>query len=147
MLQTDIFVVDDERVIGETLGIILRQAGYRTKVFADPHAALLRIGEPPRLVLSDQTMPGMTGCAMASLFVQASPTIGVLLFSAELTETDLEWQFIHHQTRRSRQLRKPLHPSLLLHAVQELLASPVSLPLCPLFVSGTNSIPLTCPIG
>ena len=60
MPKMDISVVDDERVIGQTLGMILRNAGYRVEVFEDPHNALLSMHRAPRLLLTDDNMPQLS---------------------------------------------------------------------------------------
>jgi DNA-binding NtrC family response regulator len=123
MAEVDIFVIDDERVIAQTLGIILRQAGYQVEVFHDPHVALQAMGRSPRLVLTDQTMPSLSGCSVASLFAMANPGVAVLVFSGALMECDLEWQILHRQIHSSRLLHKPLHPNHILGAVKDAIGS------------------------
>ena len=149
MAEVDIFVIDDERVIAQTLGIILRQAGYRVEVFHDPHAALQAMYRSPRLILTDHTMPSLSGCSLASLFVMAKPGIAVLVFSGELTECDLEWQILHRQAPASQLLHKPLHPSHILGAVHEAIGAAgwLTTPVPAKPLHGFHSLGRTCPMG
>ena len=60
--QATILVVDDEPVIRESIGDILRLVGYRILSAADGYAALQIIeNEVPDLVISDIMMPRMNG--------------------------------------------------------------------------------------
>ena len=63
MSQPEIFVVDDDRGIRETLGDVLRDEGYRVRLArdGDEALALLRASESPQLILLDLSMPGMSG--------------------------------------------------------------------------------------
>lgn len=63
-----ILVVDDEAILAELYQEILEDAGYRTGVFTSSASALSRYSEDPGyfdLVLSDLTMPEMTGVELA----------------------------------------------------------------------------------
>ena len=63
MEPSDIFVVDDDRGIRETLGDVLRDEGYQVQLARDGGEALslLRQSARPELILLDLSMPGMTG--------------------------------------------------------------------------------------
>lgn len=122
----DIFVVDDERVIGQTLGIILRQAGYDVRVYEDPCAAVSELTAKPRLLISDQQMPGLSGCELASLVTVEAPQTKVLLFSSSLLQSDPEWMALKLLSREARLLAKPLHPTHLVSCVREMIGSPIS---------------------
>jgi CheY-like chemotaxis protein len=58
-----IFVVDDDTDLRETLGELLTEEGYATRLFENGRAALerLRDGVRPRLILLDLMMPVMNG--------------------------------------------------------------------------------------
>jgi len=58
-----IFVVDDDLDLRETLGELLAEEGYATRLFPNGRAALelLHAGVRPRLILLDLTMPEMSG--------------------------------------------------------------------------------------
>jgi len=53
-----IFVVDDEKVISETLAAILRLSGFAATSFTNPFEALNARSGSPDLLLSDVVMPG-----------------------------------------------------------------------------------------
>jgi two-component system, cell cycle sensor histidine kinase and response regulator CckA len=84
--------VDDERDIRETCRLMLEQLGYRVTMCEDPLQALALIQENPArfdLVLSDQTMPTMTGSELLGQILQIRPELPVILctgFSEQLTE-------------------------------------------------------------
>jgi CheY-like chemotaxis protein len=58
-----IFVVDDDLDLRETLGELLAEEGYDTRLLENGRAALelLRAGVRPRLILLDLMMPEMSG--------------------------------------------------------------------------------------
>ncbi len=126
VLPVDIFVVDDEQVIGHTLGLILRQAGYGVNVFESANAAIKSLHAAPRLVISDQVMPGLTGCELAAVLNDAIPATKVLLFSSSLSHTDVEWQAVKAKSSEARLLAKPLYPLRLLSCVREMIGQPAT---------------------
>ncbi|HEY8245359.1 MAG TPA: PAS domain S-box protein, partial [Casimicrobiaceae bacterium] len=63
-----VMVVDDEPAVAGFVGDLLSEWGMSPRVFHDPRAALAALRADPQavdLVLSDQTMPGMTGLDLA----------------------------------------------------------------------------------
>lgn len=58
-----IFVVDDDLDLRETLGELLTEEGYATRLLENGRAALdlLQAGVRPRLILLDLMMPEMSG--------------------------------------------------------------------------------------
>ena len=80
-----IFVVDDEKIIADTLAVILRQSGYDASAFYSAQSALDRLESCcPELVISDVVMPGMNGVDMAVLIRERHPACKVLLFRGRL---------------------------------------------------------------
>lgn len=79
-----ILVVDDEPIIVETLGAILRQAGYEVETFVDPDDALFSMDEKPaNLVLTDMRMPKMNGIELASQIANVYPSCHVIVLSGQ----------------------------------------------------------------
>ena len=114
-LKPLVLVVDDERVIADTLSIILSRNGFDTMTAYDGASALeLAQSSGPDLLLSDVMMgPGMDGAELAVEVVRDSPQCKVLLFSghsatrellAKASEAGYEFTL----------LNKPLHPADLL---------------------------------
>jgi PAS domain S-box-containing protein len=79
-----IFFVDDESALGEVAKKMLLRLGYRPVVFSHPQPALEAILQKPDacdLLISDFTMPAMTGLELARQFRQVRPGLPVLLAS------------------------------------------------------------------
>jgi CheY-like chemotaxis protein len=74
-------VADDERIIADTLVLILNQSGYRAIVVYSGEQALQAAAEsPPHVLISDVVMGGMNGieAALAILRICAVPRDSVL---------------------------------------------------------------------
>src|ERR1700727_2697754 len=85
-----VLVVDDERVIADSLSIILSKNGFSTRTAYDRASALnLAMTDVPDLLISDVMMPGMTGIELAISLSQAIPKCKVLLFSGQAATVDL----------------------------------------------------------
>jgi len=77
-----ILFVDDERMIADIGERILKRLGYEVVSQTSPTAALEVFKAEPRafdLVISDQTMPGLTGDALAGELMRINPEIPVIL--------------------------------------------------------------------
>lgn len=110
-----VYVVDDEKVIADTLAMILKQSGFGAVAFEDPCKALAAAteGPPPDLLISDVVMPGMSGIELAIQFQQSYPRCKVLLFSGQAVTADL-LETARLQGYQFEVLQKPVHPSDLL---------------------------------
>lgn len=122
----DVFVVDEGRVIAHTLGIILRQAGYNVRVFPDAVAAAACLHTRPRLIISDEQMPGPGGCDLARYAATEASETKLLLVSSSLEISDTAWGQVSRYSREAKLLAKPLHPSQLLSSVEEMIGRPAS---------------------
>lgn len=119
-----VLVVDDERVIADTLSVILSRSGFSVMTAYDGETALARAGEvTPDLLLSDVMMgPGMDGIQLAIALVEAFPACKVLLFSGHAATMDL-------MTKARRDghdftlMTKPIHPADLLARITEKFGS------------------------
>ena len=79
-----ILVVDDEPSLVRIASRILERLGYRVTAHTRPAEALADFLERPDdfdLVLSDLTMPRMTGLELASLMLERRPDLPILLTS------------------------------------------------------------------
>ena len=122
-----VLVVDDERVIADTLSVILSRSGFSVQTAYNAEGALeLARMVPPQLLLSDVMMgPGMDGTELAMTMVKLVPGCKVLLFSGHAATRDL--------LERARELghdftllTKPLHPADLLARIKETFAMPAA---------------------
>lgn len=85
-----VLVVDDERIIADTLTIILRRAGYEAAAVYDGSSALsLCESFCPELIITDVVMPGTSGVKMAILAKQRYPACEILLFSGQAATANL----------------------------------------------------------
>jgi PAS domain S-box-containing protein len=90
-----VLVVDDEAAVAQTTVHLLEQAGYRAEACTDPQAALARFRADPdgfALVLTDLTMPRLTGLELAAEIRRVRPDVRLLLgtgFSADLDDQRL----------------------------------------------------------
>jgi CheY-like chemotaxis protein len=110
-----VLVVDDERVIADTLSIILSRSGFAVQTAYDASSALeLARTIPPHLLLSDVMMgPGMDGTQLAMELVKSYPDCKVILFSGHAATQDL-LQKARERGHDFTMLTKPLHPADLL---------------------------------
>ena len=117
-----VLIVDDEKVIADTLSIILTHAGFITMTAYDGETAL-RIANAitPALLISDVVMPGITGVELAIMLTQSIPELKVLLFSGQASTVDL-LEKARHGGHNFTALTKPVHPTDMLKRISESLA-------------------------
>jgi DNA-binding NtrC family response regulator len=117
-----ILIVDDERVIADTLSIILSHAGFLTMTAYDGESALrIAAAITPALLISDVVMPGISGVELAIKVTEAIPSCQVLLFSGQASTVDL-LEKARHDGHFFTALTKPVHPTDLLRRITESLA-------------------------
>jgi len=87
-----ILFVDDEEIVIEMGTNILRRLGYSVTAFTDSTKALSAFRENPAvfdIVITDQTMPSMTGAKLAKEMLQIRPDIPIILctgFSGQIDQ-------------------------------------------------------------
>ena len=117
-----ILIVDDERVIADTLSIILSKSGFNTYTAYDgPSALALALEVAPELLISDVVMPGMSGIDLAISLAGLLPQCKVLLFSGQAATVDL-LEVARRSGHNFITLSKPVHPTDLLKRISECLA-------------------------
>src|ERR1700722_6086531 len=109
-----VIVVDDEKVIANTLAIILNQAGFEARaVFSGEQAIELLESFQPEMLIADGVMPGMTGIEAAIVIRNKLPKCNILLFSGQAATAEL-LEKARMQGHEFEILAKPVHPSDLL---------------------------------
>lgn len=109
-----VLVVDDERVIADTLAIILNQHGFEASAVYTGTAAVERAKSVrPDLVISDVIMPDMNGIEAAIHIRKFLPGCKILLFSGQAATADL-LENARAQGHEFEILAKPVHPQDLL---------------------------------
>jgi len=109
-----VLVLDDERIIADTLSAILNLPGYESAaVYRGEDAVERSRSFHPELVIADVVMPGMNGIEAAIAIRKMLPGCKILLFSGQAATADLL-----QEARRSGHdfeiLSKPVHPDELL---------------------------------
>jgi CheY-like chemotaxis protein len=118
-----ILIVDDEKVIADTLSMILSRSGFSTMTAYDGISALeLAAAIAPDLIISDVVMPGMTGVDLAIAVTQTMPKCKILLFSGQAATVDL-LEKARHAGHDFTTLTKPVHPTDMLRRISECLAT------------------------
>jgi CheY-like chemotaxis protein len=85
-----ILIVDDERVIADTLAVIFEQRGYESRAAYSAERALEVIATwPPDLAIVDVVLPKMNGIDLAILLKAEYPTCQIRLFSGQAATSDL----------------------------------------------------------
>ena len=109
-----VLVVDDERVIADTLAIILNQHGYDASAVYTGTGAVERARQlSPDLIISDVIMPDMNGIEAAIRIRDFLPSCKILLFSGQAATADL-LENARAQGHEFEILAKPVHPQDLL---------------------------------
>ena len=115
-----ILVVDDQRVIADTLVAILNGCGCSaTAAYSGEEALKAIAANVPDLLITDVCMPGLNGVELAMQVRQQHPKCKVLLFSGHSASS--------HMIDEAREkgydftlLHKPIHPRDLLECLKTL---------------------------
>ncbi len=116
-----IMVIDDETAITRTLKLMLERNGYHVTSFFESPAALESFYHQPDrydLVITDMTMPDMTGLDLARKFIKIRPDIPIVLMTGhekKMTPDELTVSGI------IKLLHKPVSKGRLLETIQEVL--------------------------
>jgi CheY-like chemotaxis protein len=115
-----ILVVDDERLIADTISEILVQHGFVAfKAYSGEEGVLLSQALRPEIVLSDVLMPRMSGIDMAIRIREVLPATRIVLFSGQATTAELLRQAAA-AGHSFELLAKPIHPEELVEKIKEM---------------------------
>jgi CheY-like chemotaxis protein len=118
-----VLVVDDEKVVADSLALIFANHGYEARVAYSAEWATEIVGSwQPALIILDVLLPGMNGIEFA-IQLQGCPSCSrVILFSGANSTTELlNWTAARGHVFTVH--AKPVHPSFLLDEASRLLAS------------------------
>ena len=114
-----VLVVDDERVIADTLAIILNKAGFEASAVYTGTGAVERArSDRPDLIISDVIMPDMNGIEAAINIRAFLPGCKILLFSGQAATADL-LESARAKGHDFEILAKPVHPQDLLAKLRQ----------------------------
>jgi CheY-like chemotaxis protein len=109
-----ILVADDERVIADTLAMILNQSGFEARAVYSGEGALdLAESFQPEMLISDVIMADLNGIDAAIRMRTLLPGIKILLFSGQAATADL-LEKARKEGYEFDILAKPVHPQDLL---------------------------------
>lgn len=109
-----VLVADDERVIADTLTMILNQSGFEARaVYSGEKALELAPTFAPDMLISDVIMADLNGIDAAIRIREVLPSIKILLFSGQAATADL-LEKARMQGYEFEILAKPVHPQDLL---------------------------------
>jgi CheY-like chemotaxis protein len=109
-----VLVVDDERVIADTLAMILNQSGFEARaVYSGEKALELAPTFEPDMLISDVIMADLNGISAAIRIRALLPHIKILLFSGQAATADL-LEKARAEGHEFEILAKPVHPQDLL---------------------------------
>ncbi len=114
-----VLVADDERVIADTLAMILNQSGFDARaVYSGEKALELASVFVPDMLISDVIMNDLNGIDAAIRMRELLPQIKVLLFSGQAATADL-LEKARAQGHEFDILAKPVHPQDLLSRLRD----------------------------
>ena len=116
-----ILVVDDDHALAGFLTELLNNFGYQVTTMNDSRQALehyTRSGDRFDLVISDQTMPGLTGVELATEILKHNPNQAIILCTGYSDQVDAERA---HQLGIKSFLNKPVETRLLISEVEHLI--------------------------
>jgi CheY-like chemotaxis protein len=111
-----VLVAEDDRDLAELVARTLRLAGHEVALAHDGLRALeLAVGGPFDALLTDLTMPGLTGEQLARLLCELRPDLPIVLMTAsDEPPADGPWSSL---------VRKPFGLDVLVAAVESALAA------------------------
>ena len=116
-----VLVVDDERLIAQTVAAILNAHGFVAReAFNGEEALRLARSFQPDIVLSDVLMPRMSGVELGIRLRGECPDTRVLLFSGQAATSEL-MRKAHEDGYHFELFPKPIHPEELIARLRSLM--------------------------
>lgn len=121
-MKRKILVVDDERMVADTLGIIFEKRGFDCRVsYTGAEAMACTEDFCPELILCDMSMPGMDGLATVTGVTDKCPECRVLLLTGHYANLMSARKWARGHAMPSLVMTKPVLPAVLLEQAGELL--------------------------
>jgi DNA-binding NtrC family response regulator len=89
--QSAVFIVDDEPMVGEVVGMVLGIEGFKARVFTsaeDALDALESASEKPDVLITDFAMTPLNGLELIQRFKTQVPAIRTIIYSGAVTEEE-----------------------------------------------------------
>jgi DNA-binding NtrC family response regulator len=119
--QYRVLIVDDERIVADTLAIIFSRSGYRARAVYSAEEALALLPDwQPHFAVLDVHLPDMNGIDLA-IYIQANyPSCRLTLFSGMSSTSEL-LDAARDRGHDFPILAKPVPPTQILHLASSLL--------------------------
>lgn len=121
MLQTlrRVLILDDERVIANTLALILNRSGFEARAVYNAQDAIETARHiSPDFLISDVVMEGTTGIDAAIQISELVPHCRIILFSGQASTADL-LERAEADGHHFELLVKPVHPRTLIQRLKD----------------------------
>jgi CheY-like chemotaxis protein len=119
-----ILIVDDERLVADTLALVFQKGGFQTKAAYSVDEAMEDAREfAPDLLLCDITMPGKDGLALVQEITQALPGCRIMVLTGFYSNLRAVYEKIEKLARPVSVHTKPCQPDELLRQASVLLAT------------------------
>ena len=113
-----VLVADDERVIADTLAMILNQSGFEARaVYSGEKAIETAATFAPDMFITDVIMADLNGIDAAIRMRELLPRVKILLFSGQAATADL-LDKARREGHEFEILAKPVHPQDLLNKLR-----------------------------
>ena len=117
--RAKVLVVDDQRLIADTLAEILGNAGFDAVAAYDGFDALDKASRfHPNWIVTDVLMPRMNGVELAIALRKNYPSSSILLFSGQAGISEILHDG-HRQGYQFELIAKPIHPMKLIERLKE----------------------------
>jgi CheY-like chemotaxis protein len=114
-----VLVVDDQRLIADTLAEILNESGFEAMAAYDGRQALQIVSRfRPNWLVSDVLMPRMNGVDLAIAVREMQPATAILLFSGQAGISEI----LEAGQRKGYEFEligKPIHPLTLINRLKQ----------------------------
>ena len=118
-----IVVVDDEAIVARTLSITLQRFGFTTETLESSEKALewLALGENCDLLITDHSMPGLSGIELIAEMAKLRPAVPAILMSGYDRISGFD-----EIAERTSVLHKPFDTNMLIQQVFSVIGTPTS---------------------
>jgi DNA-binding response OmpR family regulator len=122
--ERKILIVEDEKVVADTLGQILSGHGYEVRVTYSAESAIDVLSYwTPTLAILDVMLPKMNGIELALILKESYSDCHVLLFSGQPSVQGL-MEKARGEGHEFDIMAKPVHPTTMLKAISDILRNP-----------------------
>ncbi|GGA75709.1 hypothetical protein GCM10011507_28840 [Edaphobacter acidisoli] len=119
-----VLVVDDDRLVADTLALIFSKSGFESKAaYSADHALELAREIAPNLLLCDVTMPDRNGLELANDIAHEFPDCRIIMLTAFYSNLKNVREQATKSSRPMGILTKPCQPSDLLREATAMLAT------------------------